>query len=422
MNIIHQAKEFVQRLLNPNDPRRCPYCGKRMTKKNGSYEVTIRDLDGRGAHRERCQRRWCHLCHKSYSGQDPRRAKHARYTRRVQRKGLDMYFHLGGSLRRTTEFLRSEINGTERTRIWDPLARSQPEPQPAVKLSHTTLWRWEQRAGHQARQHQRANLWQGVLRFSGALVADGSGVAIRGVGVPVHLISDAVSRVVLRLQRLPQESDLAILGQFRAALKTWELRVEAVKVLVSDGASGYQYVMAEFLRQAGQQRSLFHLWRNVLPAIKTYQAKVGQELAKQFRAGLKAVWEASSLAAAQELLAALKENWAKASQLNKVWFVVDRTLTQALTHTLGLVKGIERSNTVAERFFRRYKQRLRPMGGFMSVEGCDNFNALWMVYFNFEPYQVRKERKKRYCHPGRCPLEIGEVDAQGLTWLDVVGI
>ena len=53
MNIIHQAKEFVQRLLNPNDPRRCPDCGKTMTRKNGTYEATLRDLGGQGARPER---------------------------------------------------------------------------------------------------------------------------------------------------------------------------------------------------------------------------------------------------------------------------------------------------------------------------------------------------------------------------------
>ncbi len=422
MNIIQQAKEFVQRLLHPNDPRRCPDCGKTMTKKNGTYGATLRDLGGQGAVPERRQRRWCHLCRKPYYVEDPRRAKYARYTRQVQRKGLDMYFHLGSSLRRTTDFLRSEINGTGRALIWNPLARSQPEPAPPVKLSHTTLWRWEQHAGKQAQKHQRAKLWQGVLHFSGALVADGTGIVIRGVRVPVHLISDAVSRVVLRFQRLREESELAVRGQFRAALKTWGLKGAAVKVLVSDRASWYQAAIAELLRQARQQYSLLHLWRNVLPAIRAYQARVGKERAKQFRAGLKAVWGASNLAAAQELLAALKDRWGTISELKEVWPVVEETLSQAMTHTLGLVTGIERSNTVAERFFGRYKQRLRPMGGFMSKEGCNNFNALWMVYFNFEPYQVRKERKKRYCHPGCCPLEIGAVDTQGLNWLDVVGI
>jgi len=422
MNIIHQAREFVQRLLNPDDPRRCPYCGKTMTKKNGTYRGILRDLGGQGAVPERRQRMWCHLCRKSYSPEDPRRAKHTHYTRQVQRKGLDMYFHLGGSLRRVTEFLRSEINGIERTLIWNPLARSHPEPAQPVKLSHTTLWRWGQRAGQQIQEHQRANLWQGVLRFSGAVVADGTGIVIRGVRLPVHLISDALSRVVLRLQRLREESELAVRGQFRAVLETWGLRVEEVKVLISDRASCYQAAIAELLRQARQQYSLFHLWRNVLPAIRAYQSRVGEELAKQFRAELKAVWDASNLATAQELLAALKERWGKVSELKEVWSLLEETLPQAMTHTLGLVRGLERSSTVAERFFRRYKQRVRRMGCFMSRAGCDNFNALWEVYFNFEPYQIRKERKRRYCYPGRYPLEIGEVDTQGLNWLDVVGI
>ena len=46
MNIIEQAKDFVNLLLHPNDPRRCAYCQKKMIKKNGAREVTIRDLDG----------------------------------------------------------------------------------------------------------------------------------------------------------------------------------------------------------------------------------------------------------------------------------------------------------------------------------------------------------------------------------------
>ena len=82
-----------------------------MTKKNGTRRVTIRDRDGQGAHHEQHQNWWCHLCQRSYYVPDPRRDKYARYTRRVQRKGLDMYFHLGGSLRRVVSFLRSEVNG-----------------------------------------------------------------------------------------------------------------------------------------------------------------------------------------------------------------------------------------------------------------------------------------------------------------------
>lgn len=59
MSIIEQAKDFVNRLLHPNDPCRCVYCRKRMTKKNGTRGVTIRNLDA--VRKERHQNWWCHL-------------------------------------------------------------------------------------------------------------------------------------------------------------------------------------------------------------------------------------------------------------------------------------------------------------------------------------------------------------------------
>ena len=90
--------------------------------------------------------------------------------------------------------------------------------------------------------------------------------------------------------------------------------------------------------------------------------------------------------------------------------------------TLGIVEGMGRTSNVAEGFFRRYKQRVARMGCFMSDGGCGNSNAVWEMYINFEPYQVRKERKKHYRYPGLCPLEVGEAQIQGVTWLEAVGI
>jgi len=77
MNIIHQALDFVQCLLHPDDPRRCPRCKKGMTRKNGTREVTIRGLDA--VRKERHQNWWCHLCQKSYYVPDPGGEKYARY-------------------------------------------------------------------------------------------------------------------------------------------------------------------------------------------------------------------------------------------------------------------------------------------------------------------------------------------------------
>jgi len=162
MNIIEQAKDFVNRLLHPDDPRRCPHCHKKMTKKNGTRPVTIRDLDG--VREERHQNWWCHLCKKSYYVPDPRREKWARYTRRVKRKGLDMYVHLGGSLRGVAQWLRSEMNpGTERARVWDPLSKRKSGPE--AKLGHTSLWRWLQGAGEKAQEKCLGGWYRGLIRL-----------------------------------------------------------------------------------------------------------------------------------------------------------------------------------------------------------------------------------------------------------------
>ena len=419
MNIIEQAKDFANRLLHPHDPRRCPHCHKKMTKKNGTRPVTIRDLDG--VREERHQNWWCHLCKRSYYVPDPRRDKWARYTRRVKRKGLDMYLHVGGSLRGVAQWLRSEMNpGTERAKVWDPLSKRRGSPE--AKLNHASLWRWLQTAGEKIEKKCLGAWYRGLIRFSGALMADGTGVKIRRVSVPLHLICDAVSRVGMRIARLAQESNVAIRGQFWALLRDWKSKVAEIKVLISDGAPGYRYALGWVLRKARQQRSLFHLWRNILPAIRSFEGAFGEEQAKQFMAEVKAVWNAETGARAQQELASLKEQWKWAAELGEAVGLMEKTLAEAMTHTLGIVEALGRTSNVAERFFRRYKQRVRRMGCFMSLGGCDHFNAVWEVYINFEPYQVRKEIKRRYRYPGLCPLEVGGAHIQGVTWLDAVGI
>jgi hypothetical protein len=334
-----------------------------------------------------------------------------------------MYFHLGGSLRRSAEWLRSEINpGTERERIWDPLSRSLAPPDQQAKLHHTSLWRWVQKVGQRARQKERSGAWRGVIRFSGALVADSTGVLIRGVRFPLHLIGDEVGRVLMRFQHLQEESELSIRGQFGALLEWWGLAVEQVKVLITDGAIIYPAVCDWILRAALHQRSLFHLWRNTLAEWGAYRERVGREAALRFIAHLKRVWDAETLAAAQERFRSLLRVWGSEPELKGALKRVGQTLKEAMVHTQGVVAGMGRSSNEAERALRRYHQRVDRMGCFMSEEGCDNFNGLWMVYVNFEPYQKRKERKRHYCYPGWAPLEIAQAQMAELTWLDVLEI
>ena len=49
------------------------------------------------------------------------------------------------------------------------------------------------------------------------------------------------------------------------------------------------------------------------------------------------------------------------------------------------VSGIERTSTVAERFFRCLEQRPQRVGSFMSDAGAKHFLEAWLVYVNCEP-------------------------------------
>jgi len=420
MNIIERARDFVKKLLSPVDPRRCPYCGRRMTKKHGHYTVTIRDVGG--VRREKVQRYWCHLCQCTYTLPDPRREARARYTRQVRRKALDLYFHVGASLRTAAEWLRSEINQTARALIWNPLLCLYPPPATIARLSHTSIWRWEQQAGQQVEKQAQQGCFQHLIRFSGALVADASTVYIRGVASPLHLIADAVTRVGLVVRRLRTESEAVIAGQFRLALAWWALQAEEVRVLISDGAAYYRYALDRVLRWAKQQRSLFHLWRNIAPHLQAFAEHAADEAMAILSDMIHAVWDAPSLQEAQEAFAALQNLWSHVPSLQPVLQLISKSLEEALLHTSQVVEGMGRTSNVAERFFRRYRQRTRRLGSFMSNGGCDAFNFLWHIYINLEPYQLRREQKRHYRHPGLCPLQVAGTDTYAVTWLDAVGI
>jgi hypothetical protein len=132
MNIIQRAERFVESLIRPADPRQCAHCGYRLTKKHGSYWRRVRLLAG--AKRVRVQRYWCPRCRRPYGASDRR---WARYGRGVQRKALDRYIHVGGSLRATAEWLRGELApGSGRSRQWCPPG-----------LTARTGWRREARSG-----------------------------------------------------------------------------------------------------------------------------------------------------------------------------------------------------------------------------------------------------------------------------------
>ena len=142
MNIIERGLAFVQWLLSLSqrsawDWKRCPKCGSTVTCKWGRYARYPWFLAGR--QRVWVQRHRCKACDKTYSEQSALLIRGSCYAREVHRSAIDHWQHMGTSLRRTAESLRSWLGRQERWLLWRPLAA---EPSERCYLSASTVHRW----------------------------------------------------------------------------------------------------------------------------------------------------------------------------------------------------------------------------------------------------------------------------------------
>ena len=422
MSLIADAKTFIDKLLHPRNERCCPRCGSTLTKRNGTRPRTLRDLGG--IRTVRVQRHLCLTCSNSYSDELPEIARHHWYTRRVQRKFVDMYTTIGGSLRRCASWISAEVTNRGRTFLWDPLQRlpwwgHAPEPEPDIDLAHTSGWRWVQAAGEGWRKREKV---YGDVPQSGAVASDATYVRIRGVWTAILGVVDGIKRTTFGLFPLTtDESDEEIERAFDLAAKAG-LILEQIRVFASDGAPGFREFLARCLHWTRHQRCVFHLWRNVLPIITRYAAMAGDEWAEGLKRCIACVWNATTKAEAEMMLKLLVGVYGCKPIAQDAVCLVQGTFEQAMTHLSAGLDGVGRTSCVCEWVWRYYKERIRQMGGFMSVGGCDNFNAVWEVALNFRRYQRRKERLRQYKYPGLCPLEVAGVMVQGVTWLDALEV
>jgi hypothetical protein len=422
MSLIADAKAFMDKLLQRRDERCCPRCRLTWTKKNGTRGRNPRDLGG--IRSVRIQRHWCHTCKLPYDEQLPDIAPHDWYTRRVKRKFLDMYTTIGGSLRRCASWITAEITNRGRTFIWDPLARAPwwghaSEPEPEIELAHSSGWRWVQAAGASWRKRKQA---YAEVPQSGAVASDATYVRIRGVWTAVLGVVDGIWRTAFGLFHLvAAESDAEIERAFDLAAEAG-LKLEMIKVFASDGAAGFREFLARCLYWVRHQRCVFHLWRNVLPIIERYTAVAGDVWAEGLKKCIACVWDAESMAEATAMLKLLVGVYGTEPIAQEAVHLVEETFEQAMTHLSAGLAGVGRTSCVCEWVWRYYKERVRQMGGFMSTDGCDNFNAIWDVALNFRRYQRRKERLRHYLYPGLCPLEVAGVMVHDVTWLDALAV
>jgi hypothetical protein len=428
MGIISQAKAFVEslrQLANRSfwDWQRCPHCGKRMTRKNGSYARRPWFFDGR--HRVPVQRHWCHICRRTYSEQSALLIRGSWYAREVHRASIDHWQHMGSSLRRTAEWLRSWLGCQERWRLWRPLDGAGSRER--CYLSASTVHRWLDKAGERVEKTIPGQLAE--VPMSGQMGTDGLWARLRGgVKRVVLVLVDSVSGVVWPPVVVEgEDTELAWDHLFSRAQKAG-LDLDALRGVVSDGSHGLLGYLRGALKWANHQRCVWHLWFDLrrLFAEQVREATLGQvgpaaqaarrELRRELAALVRGVLDASRYAQAEAALAQLKAHtWGA-----RLARAIEANLDAALVHLQEYNQGLGR--VAPEWLWRDFRLRLSRGRNHGSDRRLQRAVLVWAVYHNFEPAQWRSECKRHYRRPGQSPLAKAGVPPGEVSYLDALGV
>ncbi len=429
MNIVERGRAFLQALRDLAsrtawDWRRCPRCGDTLTQRWGTYTRHPWFLAGRQD--IVIQRHRCTLCRKTYSEQSPWLVRGGWYAREVRRCAIDHCQHVGSSVRKTAEHLRSLLGHQERWLLWRPLDPP-PADAPRCRLSPSSVERWLDGAGKRAQETVEGQLRD--VPSSGQLATDGLWARLRGkTKQVVLLLADGVSGLIWPPVVADGEEAPAAWHRLFARAASAGLVLREIGGVTSDGAKGLEAYLARSLDWVSHQRCVFHLWRGLAGEIASQvnaaatgmigeAAKAAKRHAREEIVGaVRAVLDAPTHLAAQHAFERLPaHSWGK-----DLARLLDEHLDAALTHLLEYNQGLVR--TSPEWLWRDFRLRLghgRNQGADVRLERSA---LLFAVYHNFEPAQERSERKRSYRHPGLAPLAVAGVPPNGISYLDALSV
>lgn len=427
MNIIDRGQRFLHSLRDLFERkawewRRCPRCGDSLTCKWGSYERRPWCFEGRK--RVRVQRHRCRRCQATYSESSALLVRGSWYAREVHRSAIDHWQHLGSSLRRSAEVMRSWLGRQERWQLWRPWDAVAGE---RCYLSASTVHRWLDGAGQRARQGVAGQL--AGVPTSGQVGTDGLWARLRGGAKQVVLgLVDSVSGLVWPPVVVQGEEKAETWGQLFRRAQAAGLDLDQLRGVTSDGAKGLVGYLNQGLGWVNHQRCVFHLWRNLAGELAQVvkqgteglvgkaARKLGRQVRKEWVALIRGVWDAPSMAAAQEALTQLA---ARPGGKGLAKFVEEH-LEAALVYRLGFNQGLGRGNP--EWCWRDFRLRLSRGRNHGSPQRLERAALVWAIYHNFTPAQWRSERKRRYRRPGLSPLEMAGATPQGVSYLDALEV
>lgn len=429
MDIVTRARVFVESLhglarRHDRDWRECPVCGSRQVYRHGSYTRHPWTLEGRIA--RPVQRYRCQACKATYSESFADLGPGRWYARSVQRYAMDEWLHLGSSLRRVAEWVRSVVGKQERWQIWYPLIPARAEAE-RCHLGHSTVGRWLNEAGIRA-EGQVEGMHSGIPS-SGQMGADGLWVRLRGGTVRVLLmLRDSVTGLLWPPVVAAGEEAAAAWEMLFARASQAGLILEDLRAVVSDGAQGLLSYLRHSLPRVYQQRCIFHTWRNlssevarqVAQAAKGLTKEEGDRVQERVREELTIlvhkVLDARSFEKAEEGLAQLKTH----PQGLGLWQVLNNRFIELFTHLLEACHEVGR--VTPEWAWRDFRLRLSHGRNHGYEPRVGKAGLLFTIYRNFTPAQMRRERRRHYRHPGQSALQVAGLTLEGCSYLDALEV
>jgi len=370
------------------------------------------------------QRHRCNACRKTYSEQSALLIRGSWYAREVHRSALDHWQHVGTSLRRTAEVLRSWLGQQERWRLWRPL---DPESGERCYLAASTVHRWLDGAGKTAQASVDGQL-VGIAQTQ-AVGTDGLWAKLKGQGQRgVLLVVDSVSGLVYPPVVAKGEASAGPWQRLFERAKRAGLDLDALRGVTSDGAQGLLAYLRRSLAWVQHQRCVWHLWRNMGGELAKAASKAAGDLTgaaaehirKQTRDELGGlihkIMDAHSYDEAEAALATLLGHPLGAT----IGQLLNAQLDRVLVHLLDYYRGLQR--VTPEWYWRDFRLRLSHGRNHRSDQRLERAALVWAIYHNFEPAQWRSERQRHYRHPGQSALEVAGAPPGKVSYLDALGV
>ena len=289
------------------------------------------------------------------------------------------------------------------------------------------MQRWLDRAGEQARQTIPGQL--AGVPTSGQLGTDGLWARLRqDTTRVVLLLTDSVTGVVWPPVVALGETTATGWGHLVRRARLAGLVLAQVRGIVSDGASGLEAYRRRALLWVSHQRCVFHLWRGLAGELAHQASAAATGLtgaaAKQVRrrtrrtlvALVHAVLDAPSWVAAEAALAKLAAHEGGATLARSLQTHLDA----ALVYQCGYNQGLRRVGP--EWCWRDFRLGVSHGRNHATDRRLERAALVWAIYHNFTPAQGRCERRRKYRHPGQCPLAVAGVPPGQVSYLDALAV